>query len=229
MLARLEDALERERSFVADAGHELRTPLALLRAELDFALHHANGEEELREALRVASEETDRLVQLSGDLLLIASAEGGKVELRRERLAARDLLASVRNRFLWRADAAGRELDVDDDDGLRLEGDTLRLEQALGNLVDNALRHGQGTVHLQALRVDGHVELHVRDAGSGFPDGFLEQAFERFSRPTESRSSGGSGLGLAIVSVIARAHGGSAEACNLETGGADVWISVPGG
>jgi signal transduction histidine kinase len=227
MLARLEDALERERSFVADAGHELRTPLALLRAELDFALHHADSEDELREALQAASEETDRLVQLSGDLLLIASAEGGKVELRRERLGARDLLASVRNRFLWRADAAGRELDVDDDDGLRLEGDKLRLEQALGNLVDNALRHGQGEVHLQALRVNGHVELHVRDGGSGFPDGFLGQAFERFSRPAESRSTGGSGLGLAIVSVIARAHGGAAEARNLDTGGADVWISVP--
>jgi two-component system OmpR family sensor kinase len=227
MLERLEEALERERSFVADAGHELRTPLALLRAELDFALHHAEGEDELREALRAASEETDRLVQLSADLLLIASAEGGKVELCREPILAGELLSSVRNRFLWRANDAHRPLQVDDPGELRLDGDKLRLEQALGNLVDNALRHGTGAVHLHALRVNGHVELHVRDDGAGFPDGFLGQAFERFSRPAERRSSGGSGLGLAIVSVIAKAHGGGAEARNVETGGSDVWISVP--
>src|SRR5205823_11469336 len=77
MLARLEEALERERGFVAEAGHELRTPLALLRAELDFALRYADTEAELREALRAASAETDRLVQLAGDLLLIASSDRG--------------------------------------------------------------------------------------------------------------------------------------------------------
>ncbi|TMM10513.1 MAG: HAMP domain-containing protein, partial [Actinobacteria bacterium] len=84
MLARLEAALERERDFVAEAGHELRTPLALLRAELDFALHHADSETELREALREASAETDRLVQLAGDLLLIASSDREGLSLRLE-------------------------------------------------------------------------------------------------------------------------------------------------
>src|SRR2546429_5285915 len=104
MLARLEDALERERGFVAEAGHELRTPLALLRAELDFALHHAASEAELREALRTASDETDRLVQLAGDLLLIAGSDRGTLPLRPEQVRARDLLESVRNRFAWRAE-----------------------------------------------------------------------------------------------------------------------------
>jgi signal transduction histidine kinase len=103
MLARLEAAIERERGFVAEAGHELRTPLALLRAELDFALHHAVSEEELRAALREASAETDRLVQLAGDLLLIASSDRGKLPLREEPVSARELLKSVHNRFAWRA------------------------------------------------------------------------------------------------------------------------------
>jgi two-component system, OmpR family, sensor kinase len=222
MLARLEAAIERERDFVAEAGHELRTPLALLRAELDFALHHAESEEELRAALREASVETDRLVQLAGDLLLIASADRGKLRLREERVAARELLESVDNRFAWRAREAGRPLEVDAPAGLHLTGDRLRLEQALGNLVENALRHGKGAVRLEARPVDSHVELHVRDEGAGLPPELVSRAFQRFSRLDESRAGGGAGLGLAIVDAIAEAHGGSARA-----DGADVWISVP--
>jgi signal transduction histidine kinase len=221
MLARLEAALERERGFVADASHELRTPLALLRAELDFALHHADSDEELRAALREASAETDRLVQLASSLLLIAGSDGERVELRREPLDAQALLHSVRNRFAWRAADDDRELSVDAGD-VALSGDRLRLEQALGNLVDNALRHGGGRVAMRALRVDGHVELHVRDEGPGFADGLLPRAFQRF----ESGGGRGAGLGLAIVDTIARAHGGSANAENAPPG-ADVWIALP--
>jgi two-component system OmpR family sensor kinase len=223
MLGRLDDALERERGFVADAGHELRTPLALLRAELDFALHHAEGAEELRDALRVASDETDRLAQLAGDLLLIASSERGRLALRQEPVALGELLDSVRNRFAWRAAENGRELEVDAGDDLVISADRIRLEQALGNLVDNALRHGRGTVRLEARLTDGAVELHVHDEGPGFSDDFLPHAFHRFSRADESHAGGGAGLGLAIVDVIARAHGGRAEASR----GADVWLTLP--
>jgi signal transduction histidine kinase len=222
MLARLEAAIERERGFVAEAGHELRTPLALLRAELDFALHHAESEDELRVALREASAETDRLVQLAGDLLLIASSDRGKLPLREEPVSARELLESVHNRFAWRAQEAGRALEVDAPAELIFTGDRLRLEQALGNLVENALRHGEGAVRVEARSVDGHVELHVHDEGAGLPAEFVPRAFQRFSRSDESRTSGGAGLGLAIVDAIAEAHGGSARAA-----GADVWISVP--
>jgi signal transduction histidine kinase len=221
MLDRLEAGLERERGFVADAGHELRTPLALLRAELDFALHHAETDEELRAALREAGAETDRLVQLASSLLLIASSDGDRVELRRETLAAPALLESVRNRFAWRAADAERPLSVDAPE-VAVRGDRIRLEQALGNLVDNALRHGQGAVRIEARPVDGRVELHVRDEGPGFPDQVLPRAFERF----ESGDGGGAGLGLAIVDAIARAHGGSAAAHN-DGAGADVWIALP--
>jgi len=227
MLARLEAALERERDFVAEAGHELRTPLALLRAELDFALHHADSETELREALREASAETDRLVQLAGDLLLIASSDREWLSLRLETIRARDLLDSVQNRFAWRAAEHGRSLVVEGPVELELNGDRLRLEQALGNLVENALRHGDGTVRIAARRADPGVELVVTDEGPGFADGLLERAFDRFSSGDESRSGGGAGLGLAIVDAIARAHGGSASARNVDGGGAEVRISLP--
>jgi signal transduction histidine kinase len=110
MLARLENALEREREFVADAGHELRTPLALLRTELELALRHAEGPEELRDAVRVSSEEVDRLAQLAEDLLLIAGSDRGKLPLRLETLETAELLDSIANRFEWRAQEAGRRV-----------------------------------------------------------------------------------------------------------------------
>jgi len=227
MLDRLEKALERERGFVAEASHELRTPLALLRAELDYALRQADTEQELREAVRAASDETDRLAQLADGLLLIASSEHDKLRLRRESLTVADIFGSVRNRFLWRADEAGRTIEVEAPGDLRVAADRLRLEQALGNLVDNALRHGEGTVVLGGRAVDGAIELHVRDGGRGFADNFLPRAFERFSRPDESRSGTGAGLGLAIVDAITLAHGGRAHAENSPGGGADVWMALP--
>ena len=103
----------------------------------------------------------------------------------------------------------------------------MRLEQALGNLVENALRHGDGEVSLSARAGDGIVELHVRDEGGGFPPDFIADAFTRFARPDQSRSRAGSGLGLSIVRTIAEAHEGSAHAANLPGGGADVWLSLP--
>ena len=109
---------------------------------------------------------------------------------------------------------------------MELEADPARIEQALANLVDNALLHGQGTVALTARAVNGCVELHVSDEGPGFPPDFLPRAFERFTRADEARSRGGTGLGLAIAAAVAGAHGGSAHAANGQNG-ADVWISVP--
>ena len=226
MLARLDDALERERGFVADAGHELRTPLALLRAELDFALHHAQTQDELRSALRVASDETDRLAQLAGDLLLIASSDSGKLQLRREPIPASELLESVRNRFAWRSAESERELVVRAPADLIINGDRLRLEQALGNLVDNALRHGHGTVRIEARPAHGAVELHVRDEGPGVPDDFVPRAFHRFSRADNAHAGVGAGLGLAIVQTIAVAHGGTAHV-DTEANPADIWITLP--
>ena len=96
-------------------------------------------------------------------------------------------------------------------------------------MVDNALRHGRGEIVLSAARRNGHVELHVRDHGPGFPAEFLPAAFERFSRADEARSRGGTGLGLAITSAVAVAHGGTAHAANCEDGGADVWLALPDG
>ena len=222
MLGRLERAIERERSFVADASHELRTPLALLQAELELALRKPRTQAELEEAIRSATAETERLVRLAEDLLVLAQADDG-LPLRREPVRADELLDAVREAFRPRADAAGRAIEAEAD-AIVLDADRLRLEQALGNLVDNALRHGAGAIRLDAVEHDGRVELHVRDEGPGLPPDFLPHAFERFSRADAARTSGGAGLGLALASAIAEAHGGTAQAAS-DT--ADIWLSIP--
>jgi two-component system, OmpR family, sensor kinase len=227
MLARLQAALERERSFVSDASHELRTPLALLKTELELARRHARSRDELERALRSAAEETDRLAQLAEDLMVLARADQGRLPVRREQIRALGVLEGVAERFSARAAGAHRSVELFASPDLEVLADRLRLEQALGNLVENALRHGAGKVVLSAEKSDGLVEFHVRDEGPGFPESFLARAFERFSRADEARSGGGAGLGLAITEVIARAHGGAAYARNREAEGADVWLSVP--
>jgi heavy metal sensor kinase len=226
MLGRLETALAREQRFVSDASHELRTPLAALRIELELALRRERSAAELKDALRSAAEESERLSQLAEDLLVLARSHGGQLPVRRERLAAAALLADVRERFGRRAAEAGRPLELQADDRLQLSVDRLRAEQALGNLVENALRHGRGRILLQAHRRNGAVELHVRDQGPGFAPEFLGRAFEPFAREDPARQGPGAGLGLAIVDVIARAHGGAAHAAN-RGGGADTWLALP--
>jgi two-component system OmpR family sensor kinase len=226
MLDRLESTLEHERAFVDNASHELRTPLSLLKTELELALRRPRSQEELEEALRSAAVETDRLVQLAEDLLVLARSDQGRLPLRREPVSARELVGRVAERFARRAEAAHRPIEVEVPPELRVEADAPRLEQALGNLVDNALRHGRGAIRLRGVERDGAVELHVVDQGSGFPDEFVPRAFERFTRADEARSRGGTGLGLAIAEVIAAAHGGSAHVANRDGGGADVWIAL---
>jgi two-component system OmpR family sensor kinase len=227
MLGRLEAAFDHEQRFVANASHELRTPLAMLRTELELALRRPRTHDELEAAVRSAAEETNRLSQLAEDLLLIARADQSALPIRAELVRVDELFATVAERFGRRARERGQELELRVA-GAFVSADPARVEQALANLVENALDHGAGRVDLFAVERDDIVELHVSDSGPGFPDGFLERAFERFSRADDARSGGrGSGLGLSIVALIAHAHGGSVGAANRADGGADVWLALP--
>jgi signal transduction histidine kinase len=227
MLRRQEGALERERAFVADAGHELRTPLAILKLELELALTPDVPVEELRDRIRSAAEEVDRLAKLAQDLLVLARAEQGQLGLDKRRIEVEQVLEAVAARLGAPATGLGRVLRLDEPGRIAVDADQAWLEQALTNLVSNALRYGEGDVTLRALRRNGTVELHVVDEGNGFDPEFLPSAFERFARADAARSRGGSGLGLSIVRVIAEAHGGRAYAANRRQGGADVWVSLP--
>jgi two-component system, OmpR family, sensor kinase len=227
MLARNEAAFERERAFVADASHELRSPLAILRAELDVALVGESSREELEHALASAAEEADRLSRLAEDLLTLCEADRGSLPIRREVIDVAHSLEQLVARFGQRASETGSVILTRVSPGLRVRADPLRLEQALGNLVDNALRHGGRTVVVRARRGGEDVELEVSDDGPGFPPTFLNDAFARFTRADRARTSGGAGLGLAIVRSIARAHGGEACASNAAGGGGVVRMSIP--
>jgi two-component system OmpR family sensor kinase len=230
MLARLEraraaerEAAAKERRFVADASHELRTPLTILKSEIDVALAAERTPGELRAALASAGEEADRLIRLAEDLLVLARADEGELPIAPERVAVRELLAEAAARNRRRG-----EIVVDAPPGLTVMADRRRLLQAVTNMLDNALRHGDGRIELSAEDGRGEVLIGVRDHGRGFPPGFAERAFERFARPDAGRSGGGAGLGLAIVDAIARAHGGSAAAAAADPG-ARVTIALPAG
>jgi signal transduction histidine kinase len=227
MLDRLRGSFERERRFVADASHELRTPLAVIKAELEGALRGAGHDPQVREALVAAVEECDHLAQLAEDLLVVARTGDGELPMRREPLEVRELLERVRRRFADRARERGRSIQVDVDGGQPVYADELRLGQALGNLVDNALRYGQGEVVLRSRSARGGSELQVSDQGEGFAPDFAERAFERFARGDRARTRSGTGLGLSIVRAIAEAHGGRADL--VPGAGATVRIWLPDG
>jgi signal transduction histidine kinase len=215
MLDRLDAGLARERRFVADASHELRTPLALLRTELELALRRPRTSEEQEAALRSAREEVERLVALAEGLLLLTTSE--EALLRREPVDVRGLLERVAARYGVEVVEAEGEIDAD----------AVRLEGALGSLVENALRHGEPPVRLSAHRKGERVVLTVTDSGPGFPPDFLPHAFDRFARADSARTEPGAGLGLSIAAAVARAHGGEATARNLSEGGAEVALALP--
>jgi len=225
MLVRLEGGLIRERAFVADASHELRTPLTMLKAELELMQRERPVGAEFDEGISAAIGDTDRLARLTDDLLLLARGDSERLPLSLQTISVAELLAGVAARYA-QADVSVRSAP-DGSASLSAVADRARLEQALTNLIDNALRYGGSPVELSAQERDGSIELHVTDRGPGFPPSFIAHAFERFTQADASHGNDGAGLGLAITWMIAEGHGGSAHVANRVTGGADVWIAIP--
>jgi two-component system OmpR family sensor kinase len=216
------DALEQQRRFLADASHQLRTPLAIIKAEVELAQSGTTQGDDLRAAMASVGEETDRLSGLTQQLLLLAAADEERLSLSREPVKLRDLLQDVAERAQGRAQLQRRVITVAADEST-ISADWQRLEYALGNLVDNALTHGAGDMELVAKRDGDVVNVQVRDHGAGFSDSYLAHPFDRFA-PAASTGRG-TGLGLAIVQAITEAHGGTATLANDH--GATVTICLP--
>lgn len=224
-------AIEKDRAFVADASHQLRTPLTIIKSEVELALLTPNDLGSLHAAVVSAGEEADRLTKLVDDLLILAAADENRLALNLAPLDGAKMLESVAARTAQRVEAAGRTISVHASGSAALaqhlpmiEADRSRLELALTNLIDNALIHGDGAIELTAETRLDHVRISVRDHGPGFPEGLDGHAFERFRRGTAG--PGGTGLGLAIVKAIIEAHDGRVEADNAHPG-AVVSLTLP--
>ncbi|MBA2380874.1 MAG: HAMP domain-containing protein [Chloroflexi bacterium] len=220
MLDRLQEALEREHRFVDDASHELRTPLATLRAEIDLALARSRDAGELVSALRSAQDDVIRLQRLADDLLLLARTRGGSIPIRRTETSLAALTELSVRTVAGQASDAGVTIEIDaPDETVTVDPD--RIEQALRNLLENAIRHARpgSVVRLAAERRDGFTRFVVTDRGPGFRPDLLARAFEPFTRgDVETTGPVGAGLGLSIVRAVAEAHGGSATAENTPDG-----------
>ncbi|MBK5231867.1 MAG: HAMP domain-containing protein [Thermoleophilia bacterium] len=226
MLDRIEDSLDRERSFVADASHELRTPLAIVRGELELGLRPDRDLTAARAAMLSSQEEVIRLQNLTEDLLALARSDDAHLAIDRTEVSVPVLLDQVRSRFEPLAGEEGRRLTIVARTLESIYLDQSQIKLALGNLVQNALRHGEGEVSLSG-RVEGSVVIfEVTDEGDGFAAGFTEEAFERFARAEAGRTTRGYGLGLAIVKAVAEAHGGTV-AIEPGTSGAKVAMRIP--
>jgi signal transduction histidine kinase len=202
-----------------------------MKVEIELALRRARTPAELEAALRSAADETDRLTRLAADLLVLARARRGRIPVRPELVDLAQIIEAVVAEFGTRAKDAGISLTASVSPGLGARVDAARIRQSLENLIDNALRHtpADGAVRVAAARRAGELEISVTDSGVGFPEAFLKDAFEPFSRADEgrARSHGGAGLGLAIVRAIAEAHGGSVRAANVSPAGSVIEMRLP--
>jgi two-component system OmpR family sensor kinase len=230
MLGRLHRAISRQRGFLAVAGHELRTPLAVLRGEVELALRPGRSKADLAAALREVAGETDRLIKLAEDLLTLAGADEGAPLVRPRPCDLVAVLGAAVATWAEPARRKGVELGLAAPPRLAVTADPDRLRQAVDNLLDNALRFAPAgsAIAVTVRAAGGAAVLDVADRGPGFPPGFLPVAFERFSRPDGPRDEHqGSGLGLAIVKTLVEAHGGQVMAANRPGGGALVRVVLP--
>jgi two-component system phosphate regulon sensor histidine kinase PhoR len=227
---RLEDM---RRDFVANVSHELRTPLASIKAAIETLGGGALDEPAAaREFLSRADAEVDRMVHMVEELLELSRIESGEVPLVRERVDLGAVAAAAVDRLALQAEKAGVSLALEVASGLpAVVGDSVRLEQAVVNLVDNAVKFTPegGTVRVRAYAFGGGVVVEVRDSGRGIDPADLPRIFERFYKADRARWRGGSGLGLAVVRHTVEAHGGLVQVESSPGAGSTFRLRIPAG
>jgi heavy metal sensor kinase len=215
LLSRLDQSFETMRRFVADASHELRTPIAVIRGEADVALDHDRNPAEYKESLAIIQDEARRLTRLIDDLLNLARADAGHVSLRVEEFYLNDLLAECCRSVQGAAVAKDIGLECQSPGDVAYRGDQELLRRLVLNLLDNAIRYTPpgGKVSASLEAANGNLRLQVADTGVGIPPEAASHIFERFYRGDQARSrqDGGFGLGLSIVKWITESHKGKVE------------------
>lgn len=231
MLARLESSFTSMSSFTADASHELRAPLALMRSEVEGALSRSRSQDEYKRVLESLWQEVDHLSRLSDQLLILARADAGALRPAREKIDVADFLHETAARWEDVAKKHRSLVEVVAPGHGEVKGDPALLRRVVDNLMDNALRHTpNGTsVTLRGYPSNGGWNLEVADHGLGVAPSYRDKLFTRFARTDSARSreDGGAGLGLALSAAIARAHGGTLELVEDGGSGAVFRLHVP--
>jgi signal transduction histidine kinase len=224
MLDRIDDAAARERAFLDDASHELRTPIAIVRGELELARSRVSDDDEQRETLDSVLDEVERLERLAHNLLVLARSRSGNLTAGTTPVDLETVIDRAARAVGRRADT--RHVRVRFVGNGVVNGDESSLQRAMLNLLDNAVRYAASEVRVCVAEDRTFVDVTVADDGPGFPDELLPHVFDRFTR--DPGSGGGMGLGLAITSAIAAAHGGHVTAANRAGGGgAEVRLRLP--
>jgi heavy metal sensor kinase len=231
LLSRLDQSFDTMRRFVADASHELRTPISVIRGEADVALSQERSAAEYRDSLVVVLDEARRLSRLVDDLLNLARADAGHVRLQTHDFYLNELLAECCRSVQGLAHTRGLTLKCLTEGDLQFTGDEQLLRRLVINLLDNAIRYtpSGGEVRAELQAGGGSVRLRVSDTGIGIAPEDAARVFERFYRAGEDRSrqNGGFGLGLAIVRWIAESHRGGVECTSLPGQGSTFTVTLP--
>ena len=229
MLGRLEASFDQQVRFTADASHELRTPLAVVLAQVELALSRPRSAHEYREALETCGRAARRMKGLVDDLLTLARADAGELELRWELVDLGPIIEECAEMLRPLAEGRGVCVVVKPG-GAKLEADAARLERVMTNLLSNAILYNRpgGQVTLSLASAGESVVLTVADTGVGIPEAELPRVFDRFFRVDKARSreSGGSGLGLAICKSIVDAHGGTIAVASQPGQGTEVVVRL---
>jgi two-component system OmpR family sensor kinase len=231
MLGRIDAAFESQRRFLADVGHEIRTPLTVLRGEIEVALRRPRSAEEYERVLRQSLADLKSASALANDLLVLARGESVALEPARMALKADESLREVAEAHMGRAARKGVRLEVTAVAPITVRADPELLRRALGNLVENALLYGSegGSVELSCDSDPDGVEFRVVDHGPGIPLAERARVFDRFFRGAAGRRAArGAGLGLAIAAAIAEGHGGGVVLEETRDGGATLVLRIPG-
>ncbi len=226
----IQEAFDRQRTFIADASHELKTPLTLMRIDAEM-LAQDPAQTDARELAEELVAETDNMSAVVSDLLLLARLDAGKIAIADKPFDLNAVIAETASRFEKRAQAEGVSLEARIEGRLETRGDPGRTAQILAALVDNALRFtpAGGSITLTGRLANRRVEASVRDSGPGIAPEHMPYIFDRFYRAeaARTREGGGTGLGLAIARDLARAQGGELAAENAQDGGAVFRLSLP--
>lgn len=232
MVARLEVSFSGLRRFTADASHELKTPLTVLRADIERAMTTRQGTTEQLVALEEALQETARMADLVESLLTLARADEGRFDLHRETVPLEPLARDVAETAHILGEEAGLTVKLGPITAVSVAGDVVRLRQLYLNLITNAIKYTAkgGSVELSLTQTDGMAQFAVKDTGIGIAGADLPFIFDRFWRVDRARSRverGGVGLGLAISQWIAQAHGGSIIVTSRLGRGSTFTVSIP--